>query len=440
MARVFVSFLGLGNYQPCEYSFRGRTLAPTRYVQAAEVEYFGASSFDRFVVLHTPQSKLKHWDGPNADGALLRAQLLALGVDEAQLVPQLISDDLADATKQWQWFEALLDRVDPEDVLVIDMTHGFRAVPIVISSALGYLQRVKRARIEAVLYGADQAGGVIVDMTNFYVIQEWADGVSRLLESADTTKLADVASHGSSRDTTFAGLGDPRIVQALRRLTEVLRNVEVQSVERAAREALEVIVARRAASPSRAEQQLLSLVVDKFVTLVGEAPATGRYDRDYLEVQRRMAAMLLEHGLLMQSFTVLRELVGSIGMAGLAATKYGAPAIASAKERGYRKRFADTFINMLQFDPGKWRFDVDATRDKDVLLPWYARLGDDLATLQGVTRDLVKVRNGFDHAWTSAAPRVGHDALVADGHRWIETLSHVIARLPLDDAAVGTEG
>ncbi len=210
MARVFISFAGIAGgkepkpYQEVSYHWQGRGEHTTRYVQAAVVTQLGATSFDRLVVLGTKTSRPFH-------EATLRAELEALGVSRERCYFETISEDVADFGQQWAWFEALLAQVDVGDHLVLDMTLGHRTVPIVFSSAIGYLQRLKRVVVEHVVNGALERGtsrGAIVDMRDFAVVQDWAEAVGRLVDTADARLLAQLAA-AAPAGSTFARLGSP---------------------------------------------------------------------------------------------------------------------------------------------------------------------------------------------------------------------------------------
>ncbi len=423
MRRIFIAALGTGTYVPCQYVFQGRRSSPTCYVQSAIVELFGEPAFDRAIVLVTPEAQTKH-------GETLRGELAAR-LGDTNVVFRAISSDLADVSQQWRWFEALLDEVEQNDRLVIDLTHGYRAVPIVLSSALGYLQKVKSVELEHVLYGADLAKGTLVDMRDFYVVQEWAEAVGRLVDGADARKLSELARRAQP-GSTFERLADPSVADAFRELTDVIRNVDVHSFTRIAGRALGIVTSKLATDEANAtERQLLSLVADKFAGLFAADSGDARYTREYLRVQAAAAGLLLDHGLLMQAFTVMRELVGSVGMFGVG--HHQSPQVELTRVH------ADTFVRMCNYKRKKWTFvEKDAPR-LALLLPWYEQLDRCELTLplhQALAK-IAELRNGFDHGWTEKAfpaateaqpdPTAGLQRL---GQQLLEQLREVLDRLP----------
>ncbi|MBT3217819.1 MAG: TIGR02221 family CRISPR-associated protein [Proteobacteria bacterium] len=434
MARVMVSFLGLGNpktggYQPACYSWKGRKLTRTRFAQAAIVEAFGAASFDRIVILCTEESKSAHFD-------ILHREIEALGAVGVTRCPeQMLPTDMR-AANQWQWFETILAAIDEGDRVIFDFTHGMRAVPIVFSSAIGFLQRTRHLDLEHVLYAwwdrmrGEESTHPIVDMADFYAINEWTEAVARLVDDADARKLAEL---GKKREIeALHGLGDPELVARFTTMTDCIRNVDVNNVATVVHDALQCVEKQREGS-SGAANVLLDCVWDKFRGLAFDVPSSGKYDHAYLSTQLEIIRVLSEHRLYMQAFTAMRELIGSIGMAGLTG-KY-AKNMGTAKGRSNR-RFAELFVNMVQFPEEEWAFPPSRQKDVERLRPWYHRLVEErvIGRLEDITRrrqdskrTLLDYRNGFDHAWTSKAAAAKD--IVEKSDEYIEVLASCIEKL-----------
>ena len=77
MARIFITFVGTGEYKPVVYSgVDGGRSAPTRFVQRAILEALGPASFDRIEVFGTDTSLAKNKGG-------LEAEFRALGLEHS---------------------------------------------------------------------------------------------------------------------------------------------------------------------------------------------------------------------------------------------------------------------------------------------------------------------------------------------------------------------
>lgn len=396
MNRIFLSFLGLGSfkrekdkyeYDPIIYELNGQKSKETEFVQVAEIETLGAEQFDKIVIVATQRSYDSHF-------ANLREQLRIAG---AKNILHIIIGEEMSSEGQWRWLERILDFIDPGDQLTVDLTHGYRSIPIVFSAAINFLQKAKNVILHSVLYGAydkakDLGFAPIVDMKDFYIINEWADAVSRLVEDADVRKMAQVAEKTSGFQA--GELNDQAIVRAFQDLTNTVRNVDVNSIGEKANTALRLIEAKEKEA-STTGKILLKLVMDKFTSITTDEPMSGKYDQPYFMLQLEIISLLLEHKLFMQAYTVMREFIGSIGMIEKAKVR-------SAEGRKRRRRFAEVFVSMMQFPENEWDFKGQAKVDRGKLMPYYNKLktlGIE-SILREFSNDLTDYRNGFDHAWT----------------------------------------
>lgn len=423
MAKVFLSFLGLGTYdeksgqsryKKSVYELNKQQSKKTEFVQVAEIDILGADNFDRIIIVATEKSYDSHFSN-------LKAQLMQAG---ARDIFHIIIGEEMSPEGQWEWFERILDHIEPGDELTIDLTHGYRASSIVFSAAINFLQKARYVEINAVYYGAyekDRRLSPIVDMKQFYIINEWAEAVSRLVEDADARKMAEV----SDRTAEFqAGeMNDKEIIHAFENLTNTIRNVDIHRVAEKATAALGLIreKEKRASVTGRI---LLRLVVDKFTSLITEKPPSGKYDRAYFLLQIEIIKILLEHRLYMQAYTVMREFIASIGLIEIGKAD-------TSTNKGKKQRFkGEVFVKMFQYSEGGWKFDTEEQNAAhQTLMPYYEKLktlGIE-QILRSFARDLTDYRNGFDHAWTikpEAPGDIGEKGLI-----FLDKLGEVVSLL-----------
>jgi CRISPR-associated DxTHG motif protein len=396
MSKVYLSFVGLGSdrkksgifeYDKAVYELNGQQSGETEFVQVAELQILGANRFAQVIIIATQKSYDAHFDN-------LKIQLTAVGVGSLSHI--IISEDMS-PSGQWAWFEKILSRINSGDALTIDLTHGYRSIPIVFSTAINFLQKARGITIDGVYYGAYDANrklSPIVDMKDFYLINEWADGVSRLVEDADARKIAKTAEQ--TPQFQAGELNNDEVISAFEDLTNAIRNVDVNNVAEKANRTI-ALLRKKEENASATGRILLNLVMDKFASLMTKAPPSGKYDAPYFRMQLEIIKLLLEHRLFMQAYTVMREFIASLGLVGVEKA-----AVATSKGRRKRGRFGEVFVCMLQFAESKWKFSEQAQKDVETLRPYYAGLKDlgVEAILRSFARDLTDYRNGFDHAWT----------------------------------------
>lgn len=437
MAHVFISFLGIGKfnktpgYEEAEYIWPEKTaqrisccFAQTAILAALEACEDQNSTVDRVVLFRTRESDTKHLK-------LLKSEFN----DHLKQAPKIIEPDLVPTemtvANQWGWFENLLHHVDSGDRITMDFTHGMRAVPIIFSNAIGFLTRAKNITLEHALYAwydQNRQNGEphpIVDMKDFYVINDWAESVSRLTEDADARKLGEMAKQ--SRVDAMAPLADEDLIAAFQEMTDCIRNVDVNNVSQKVNDALAYVQQSRTKVGGSA-RLMLDLVWEKFCALATDYPPSGRYDQPYFETQIKIIEVLMEHRLFMQAFTVMRELVGAIGMAGIGG-KYAKKKMASGDGKKYRKRFAEVFVNMMQFPVDKWKFSGFTEETRLKLMPWFENLqkAGIEPQLREIVDDMVKIRNGFDHAWTSE--NAAFPDIEEKGKNYLMVLHSIVRRM-----------
>jgi CRISPR-associated Csx2 family protein len=421
---IYMSFLGLGSkdkatgkysYTTARYRLNNIVSAETPFVQAAEIEILKAKSFGKVVIMATEKSK-------EANFPALQKELRALGVEDVSVC--VIGEDMS-AAGQWRWFEQILDLIYHEAELTVDLTHGYRAMPIVFSNAINFLQRAKKIRLKAVYYGAfemrdENNVAPIIDMKDFFVVNEWADAVSRLTEDADARKLASVAR--SQPGDPVAEMSDAALIESFEAVTDAIRNVDAHGFSSKANIAVK-LTEDKLIGASSAGKLLLNLVIEKFKPLVKNAPLSGCYDNAYFRSQLAFIELLLEHRLYMQAFTCMRELIGSIGLVPI--EKACTTTAEGRKQRGK----AEVFTRMIQFPEEKWKFEEGTQKFKEKLLPYYNELQRYglVGSLRAFAKDLTDYRNGFDHAWT-AKPRMYED-IAEKGDFFLNSLRNVIRDL-----------
>ncbi|HPH03849.1 MAG TPA: TIGR02221 family CRISPR-associated protein [Spirochaetota bacterium] len=383
--RVYLAMLGTGNYEECLYALEGVEAQRTPYVQVAGLELLDAKSFDAIYIISTNKAFSVH-------GKDLFEKIAEIANKEPEKI--VINDNVNDSAVYWDWLYQIVDCVRDDDQIVFDVTHGWRMFSVVFSTAIHFIRKVRKATITHVLYGMFEQGQSkntvfpIVNIVDFYAINEWADAIGRVVDMADTRKLAEMV--GTAPDHQFGHLADPTLVDALKQLGLCLTNINVNEVATVADKAL-AVVKERMVGATQAERLLLESVIKAFGELAGKQ-GEQHYDATYYDLQQAIIKLLGKYGYFMQAFTVMRECIGSLGMT----WRY----INNDKKPKNSRIYAELFCRMLGNDEINWDFNDDDKVQVDKLKSMKETMKDKWEDLSNFYRALAKIRNGFDHAWT----------------------------------------
>lgn len=213
MARVLVSFLGKGRgqaYAPVVYRFADGVSEQTRYFGLALARQ---QAVDVLRILGTPGSM---WDemlldmadelGDEASARLaeLETAVKANAVTQAQLdalqpllqpaFPYRLQLRLTgygfDEADQVAMLQAIAQGIGPDDRLSLDVTHGFRHLPMLALIAASYLEAVHGAGLEAIWYGAFDHRGAdgsvpAVNLSGLLRLAEWTRAMGNYRKDGD---------------------------------------------------------------------------------------------------------------------------------------------------------------------------------------------------------------------------------------------------------------
>lgn len=171
---IILTMLGTGNYGEVVYRWEGRQAKPHQFVQNALAEWFPDA---QMLVCVTKEAREKH-EGAIASIPRTRLVDIPSGKNEAEY---------------WEIFNRIEQEIPEESELVLDITHGFRSLPILALLAVSFLRAAKRVRVKHVLYGAYDASQdgctPVFDLVPFMSMLDWANATNRFLETGDASKF-----------------------------------------------------------------------------------------------------------------------------------------------------------------------------------------------------------------------------------------------------------
>jgi CRISPR-associated Csx2 family protein len=113
----------------------------------------------------------------------------------------------------WEIFDRVASTVDEGDTILLDITHAFRSIPMIVFPIAAYLRKTKGVVIERIVYGAFDARNPyrtppqpedrvpIFDLTPLLELLDWTGGAEALLKRGDAELIAEkmVTAHQTLR-------------------------------------------------------------------------------------------------------------------------------------------------------------------------------------------------------------------------------------------------
>jgi len=330
MGHKLLSFIGTRRYTESYYSYNGkRSNRPYQFIQEAIVEFFCRNwkEDDQLIVFMTEESRRKNWlskkgceDANFDEGLKIKLEKLknSLGINfkiEEIEIPEGKSEE-----ELWTIFERMNEVLSDDDVVILDVTHSFRYLPMFGLIVLNYVKFLKDVKLERIIYGAMEALGTadevkkmdldsriipIFDLTPFARLFDWTIAIERFLQTGNAEIMREIAIEELkpllAETRGEVGGGIRRLVNSLGKFSrdvltcrspEFRRNVEAISEA--------ILEAEKELENLRPFRPLFSKIKERFSKM-------AKHDGVISGLEE--ARWCLEKGLIQQGLTVLRETI-----------------------------------------------------------------------------------------------------------------------------------
>lgn len=229
--KVFISFLGTNFYKECDYAYpdKSEKFCHTKFIQVATLDYLCSISKEEWdtddvaYILLTDEARQNNWKDNHTfvteitdskGNAHKWEDKQQAGLERAlsdfkeefgydfKIRPIDIPND--DENAKWQLFKIFsgkdengIDYLQSGDELYIDVTHGFRYLPMFLLVFSNYVKFFRSIEVKHISYGnyEGRSGNVapIVDLTKYSVLQDWTYATRSYLESGNSTQLVNLS-------------------------------------------------------------------------------------------------------------------------------------------------------------------------------------------------------------------------------------------------------
>ncbi len=295
-----ITSIGTGNYS--EALYRLNPSSPdirTAYFPVAVAQWFKPQSV--YVLLTNTAQNHANWQNckqelsKHLSGGHIHEVPIPDGKNEAEL---------------WQIFEAITSVVNENDKLIIDITHGFRSLPMLALLAIAYLRQVKGVELQAILYGAyearDQDAIVpVFDLTPFVSLLDWLAAAKIFMATGNGSELADLMRRAQDEAYKTNQPQPPKqltkVSNAVKAVSENLLTNRVPDIPPAVRKLVEVL-------DDAQTQQEIRQWLPPLVPLLDQVKASyAPFAEDTLEAQARLIEWYARHGHAVHATTLARE-------------------------------------------------------------------------------------------------------------------------------------
>lgn len=219
--RVVLSSIGRGPYKEVEYCWAPPREQPITYRTALfplAVDRFFRPG--RFLLAATPKACAS--DACRKIGEAVGDRFTLVEIPDGKSEMEL-----------WGVFEILSKAVPAGAEVVLDVTHGFRSLPLLFYGVLTYLGTSSSVRVERVVYGAHDAGetgpdGVtrapVFDITVLADLQEWVHAVDAFRVRSDAQRLVELLEKAHRRPWLARESEDSAVPRRLQKMAGCLRD------------------------------------------------------------------------------------------------------------------------------------------------------------------------------------------------------------------------
>ncbi|MCR4418151.1 MAG: TIGR02221 family CRISPR-associated protein [Ignavibacteria bacterium] len=213
MPRSFISILGTNNYLECRHSFNEIvTEVPVKYCQEDIIKIF-CNDFthdDEIRIFLTQDAELKNWYN---DGHRDREKKIIPNIGLKERLEQIVSPGIIkpfrikegySEEEIWEIFQTIFDTFQQGEEVIVDITHSFRSLPMLLITLLNFAKQVKNIKIKGIYYAAFEVLGPvyevekikpeeriapILDLTSFANLQDWTNATYDFINYGNVNKF-----------------------------------------------------------------------------------------------------------------------------------------------------------------------------------------------------------------------------------------------------------
>jgi len=405
MARkVFLSFLGTGNYTECNYTRDSLISANKKFVQEALLELYCKdwTADDKAFIFITEEAEKINWIGNDCNG--LQSKIEKMNLDLEIIPVPIPTGSKKNYTKEeierdiWGIFTEVVKRLNNDDNLYLDITHAFRFIPMLGLVILNYSKLLYNTTIEKIFYGAfevlgnpkdveniliEKRNAPIVELTDFSLLQDWSLATSDFIKYGYSERVISLTRTYAKKLKGNEKQITEKFAKLLERITKIFTTLRGRKLV-IARDFIELQGKTEELSKISklpVLKSLLDLIKNKLSSFVADDILNGFRAIDWT----------FEHQLIQQSYTLLQEMIKTC-LCHIWKNKYGFD-YTNKKNRELISSVIGLKDTELEKQPDLWRGDLgdNKTIGEQVMKETLVN------ELSKVFKELTGLRNSMNH-------------------------------------------
>lgn len=333
MAKALISILGTNDYLECKHSLNGVTKKPVKYVQEDLVDRFcnDWSQEDEIRIFLTDDAEKKNWANnghKDRKGDVISNSGLKERLEELNLAPSIkpVKIPIGNSEDEiWEIFEIIFNTFRKDEEIILDVTHSFRSLPLLLSVMLNYSKMLKNIKIIGVYYAAFETLGPIPEaknipvedriapifnLTSFSKLLDWTlaahnftrNGISKELKQLTTVEIKPILARTEGKDEAAGNLRS--IVNSVDRLTNSISISRGKDIVNYDYQDLQQKISQLVYS---------SVLIKPLAPLLREIETKlQRFENNKIYNGISAVEWCIEHGMMQQAITILQETLISI--------------------------------------------------------------------------------------------------------------------------------
>ncbi len=317
----------------------------------------------------------------------------------------------------WEIFDIVVGQVGQGENILLDVTHAFRSLPMLLTVVAAFLRATREVRIEHIFYAYSEKEcpeSIVSDLSLLLHLLDWMEATKRFRETGDARWIGEtlVQTHNQLYKT---GMGKPRSLQkAGRKLENLAQSLHLGRLMQSAETAEQLQgVLEQTAEEVLTWARPFSLLLDKVKEQASQIAyrQTDLLDAEHLRKQLSVIHSLYRYGMVMQAVQAAREWVVNW------AIWYKSGRVPLQREQWLSEKPR----NSMESDLREASF---PERDSSYRLDWLdnAKLGD---LLKQIWPALCDLRNDLAHCGMRPQPLSTQD-LMQQAEKYLSNLDDVM--------------